>query len=629
MAYLKIKWRKDIPKNQGMSAKEYEKYLLKERGTELVANAYNCVIGYAISQFEMTQAFFGKNKPCGSRNVNVAFEVIHSFSPEESKLLSAEKVNSMGMELAKRYFPGHEFTVVTHTDTDKTHNHILVNPINEKTGKRDVINKKKHLYNLRTISDEIARENGLSIIKETDKSRNKRLPEKVREIQRRGGNSYRLDLFQKADFARSYATNFDEYVSLLNELSVQVAITEKTISYYYMGHKKGIRGKRLGTYYDKPGLIKKFRSNDELFEKQPQVRRKIRDAISNFRDGREELLDASNSRSILRGDTQKLKEKTGKSYTGINHYSRRSYLPLDHALGASIIPIGEIRKASNSNILEYCKTHNIACKTNRKGETVLKGREYVVINGNRWVNTSNKTTGSLIEFVSLHDDVSFLGAISRITDNKNLLLLEEYFGEVKRPYKSFYVPIIQKEKQSIAEKKLSQFFSYNRINKRLSDDLFRQKRVQVDKKGGIWFYLDDEKKEAVHYTLDSDKGYKAQYYGDKEIPFVYSYRNEKRITVYTDYLNFLRVSGRKVINGSFRSSLVLKGLDERALHIFLSTRPNIKSIKFIESENQESRVRQTIFFNCQKEKLKSFDISVSSFSVEKAIQKERGLGLEL
>ncbi len=537
MAYIKIKWRKDISKNREMSAKDYEKYLLKKRETEIVVDCHNCV-GGAIKQFERTQSFFGKDKSYRSEGLNVAFEVIHSFSPEESKHLSAEKINVMGTELAKRYFPDHEFMVVTHTDTDKTHNHILVNPVNEKTGKRDVANKKKHLYNLRAISNDISKENGLSTIRSTAKEKNRDMPQEVKEIQRRGGNSYRLDLFQKADFARSYATSFDEYVSLLNELSIQVAITEKTITYYYTGHEKGIRGKKLGAYYDKPGLIKKFKSNDELFLKQPQVRRKIRDGISDFKDGRRDSLGTSSPLSMFGGNAQKISEKDYNSYTKSDRRADRTPLPSNDALGNSIVPIGEIRRASNSDILDYCKKHDIPYLENKKGETVLKKREYVVINGNRWVNTQNKTTGSLIELVSLHSDVSFLSAISKITGNKNLLLLEKHFGEVKRPYKSFYAPTIQKENIGVAQAKIQKFFKHHKINERFADDLFQQKRVQVDKKGAIWFYLDEEQKEAIQYTLDPDKGYKAQHYGSKETPSIHSYMNEKRITVYTDFISF-------------------------------------------------------------------------------------------
>ena len=593
-----------------------------------MTNCYNCNEGRVIKQFEKTQLFHEKNTTRRGKSPNLALEVIHSFSPQESKLLSAEKVNFMGTELAKRYFPDHEFMVVTHTDTNKIHNHILVNPVNEKTGKRDITNKKKHLYNLRAIANDISRENGLSIIEETGKEKSKNLPKEVREIQRRGGNSYRLDLFQKADFARSYATNFDEYVGILNELSIQVGLTEKTITYYYTGHEKGIRGRKLGSNYNKSGLIEKFKSNDELFEKQPQLRRKIRDGISDFRDGRRDLLDASNSRSIFRRDTKKDKAKTEKTGNRINHHSHRSYIPLDSMLRDSIIPIGEIRRASNSDILEYCKTHNIACITNQKGETVLKGREHVVINKNRWTNTKNKTTGSLIELVSLHDNISFLGAISKITDNKNLFLLEQYFGEVKRPYKSFYIPKIEKENPKIAKSKIKQFFKHYRISKSLSDDLFKQKRVQVDKKGGIWFYLDEDQKEAVCYTMDPDKGYKPQYYGNKETSLlIHSNENQRQVTVYTDFLDFLRVSGKKVLNGKFKGTLVLKGLDEKSFHIFLSTRPNIKSIEFVESKNKEQQINQKDFIKRQKNKLKSFDISVEAISIERAIKKERSLSL--
>ena len=628
MAYIKVKWRKDIPKNRELSAKDYEQYLLKERGTELVVNSYNCSEGKAIKVFECTQAAFRKNDSPGGRGVNVAFEVIHSFSPEESKVLSAEKVNFIGVELAKRYFPNHQFVVVTHTDTNKKHNHILVNPVNEKTGKRDVIDKKAHLYILRTIANDISREHGLSIIRKTDRERERNIPQKVKEIQRRGGKSYRLDLLQKADFARSYATSFDEYVSLLNELSVKVAITEKTMSYHYVGHEKGIRGKQLGAHYDKTGLIEKFKSNDELFLRQPQIRRKVRDGISNFKDGKRDSLGVPSILSVVEGNEQSLREKNYELYTKSDRRSNRTPLPSDHVLRDSIIPISEIRWASNSDILDYCKRQNIDVKEGKGDKTVLKGREHIVINGNRWTNTKNKTTGSLIEFVSFHDETTYLKAITKITDNKNLLLLEKYFGEIKRPYKSFYLPKIQEEKPHIAMAKVKNFLGYHKINENLADDLFKQKRVQVDKKGGIWFYSDEEQNEAVQYTLDSNKNYKSKYYGRPDTPFIDTYSNGGRVTVYTDFLDLLKTNGNKALNGKSKSSLVLKGLDEKALHIFLATRPQIKSLEFVEPEDKGKPTQKENFISRQEKQLKSFNISVERLSMEQALQRGRGLSIE-
>ncbi len=590
-------------------------------------SCHHCLEGKAIRQFERTQVLYNKHKPHGGRNVNVAFEVIHSFKPEESQVLSAESVNSMGVELTKRYFPNHEFVVVTHTDTSKTHNHILVNPVNEKTGKRDIINKKEHLYNLRSISDEIVREHGLSIIRETDKTRSKRLPQKVREIQRRGGKSYRLDLFQKADFARSYATSFDEYVSILNELSVKVAITEKTITYHYEGHEKGIRGKQLGNHYDKPGLVEKFKSNDELFLKQPQVKRKIRDGINHFKDGKGDFLGPSDPLSMMGGNAQKHQVKDYESYTKSHRRENRTPLPSDHALRDSTVPIGEIRRASNCDILDYCKRHNIACTENKKGQTTLKGREHVVIHGNRWTNTKNKTTGSLIELVSLHEDMNFLAAISKITDNKNLLLLEQHFGEVKTTYKPFYIPKIKEESPQIAMNRVTQFFRHHKIKESLADDLFQQKRVKVDKKGGIWFYSDDENNKAIQYTWDLNKGYTSKYHGPPDIPFIDSYSRGNRVTVYTDFLSFLKAHERKGFRGKQEPSLVLKGLDEKSFHIFLATRPHIRHIDFVESENKERQVEKNDFLHLQKKHLQPLDISVSTVCIQKAITRNHGLSL--
>ena len=209
----------------------------------------------------------------------------------------------------------------------------------------------------------------------------------------------------------------------------------------------------------RPGLIKKFKSNDELFLRQPQIRRKIRDGISNFKDGKRDSLGASGSLPVVGGSEQKIREKNYELYTKSDRRSNRTPLPSDNALVNSIIPISEIRKAANSDILNYCKEHSIALKENKKGEMTLKGREHVVISGNKWINTKNKTTGSLIELVSIHNDTSFLGAVSKITGNKNLLLLEQHFGEVKRPYNSFYVPSIRPEKLRRCKRKAQSVFS--------------------------------------------------------------------------------------------------------------------------------------------------------------------------
>ncbi|MCP4914930.1 MAG: relaxase/mobilization nuclease domain-containing protein [Oligoflexia bacterium] len=628
MAYIKVKWRKDIPKKREMSAQDYEEYLLKDRGTDLVVEGHNCIQGQTIDSFKQMQALTGNNVARGGKGLNIAFEVIHSFSPEESKTLDPQEVNLMGTKLAEKYFPDHDFLVVTHTDTHKTHNHILVNPVNSKTKKRDILDKKEHLYNLRSISDEIAREHGLSVIRETQKDKNKKLPQKVREIQRRGGQSYRLDLFQKADFARAYATSFDEYVGILSELSVNVAITDKNITYFYVGYNKGVRGNKLGKHYDKKGLVQKFKENDSLFLKQPQLRSKIRDRITNYQNGKGDSLGVSSSLLLGGGTAQGLKGKNYEAYTKSNRRGDRTPIPTDHDLRHSIIPISEIRKASNSDILEYCNRHKIKTITNDKGKTVLKGREHIIINDNRWTNTKNKTTGSLIEFVTAHNSTSYLRAISQITDNKNLLLLEKYMGEVKRPYTSFYIPKQKQEKVDLAKLKLKKFLKHHGINEKVSENLFKLKKVQVDAKGSIWFYPEGTDKEAIEFSPESN-GYKSKRHGDKTAPFNSSYKNEKNVTIFSNFLSFLKLKGSKALDPrKSKGELVLMGLEEKALHIFLASNPNIKGIDIVEDNSKSLQKNQWNFIDKLKKDLKPYGITVNQVSFEQALKKKRSLDFD-
>ncbi|MBT4792674.1 MAG: relaxase/mobilization nuclease domain-containing protein, partial [Halobacteriovoraceae bacterium] len=557
------------------------------------------------------------------------FEIIQSFSKDESKKLGAEAVNNLGAELVNRYFnKGHQYQVVTHTDTKHFHNQILVNPVSYKTGKREITNEKKHLYNLRTTSNQISLENGLSIIRETDKEKSIKLPKKVQEIQRRAGNSYRLDLFQKAELARSLSTNFDEYVGYLNEFSVKVAITEKRITYFYEGHDKGIRGDKLGKKYDKKGLIQNFKDNDVLFLNQPQLRSKIRDGISDFKNGKGDSLGVPSSLLLGGRTAQDIKGQNYESFTKSNRRGDRTPLPTDHDLRNSIIPISEIRKASQSDIQEYCKKQKIALSEDQKGNKVLKGREFISIDGYRWNNTKNKTTGSLIDFVASHENSSYLGAISKITGNKNLLLLELYFGEVKRPYTSFHIPKNKQEKANLSKLKVQKFLKHHGIKENLADDLFKRKKVQVDKKGSIWFYPDDNNQEALEFTLDSDKNYKSKRHGDTKSPFVSSKKNEKNVTVFPDFLSFLKTKGKNSFNeNKSKSELVLMGLEEKSLHIFLAHNPNVKGIDIVESKDKGLQANQWNFIDKLKKDLKPYGITVNSISVDMAIKKNRSIDI--
>ena len=121
-------------------------YVMKSKSPEDPVWTYNCYEKCVADDFDTVRSVHG-----GRGEVNV-IHVMQSWNEAESNTLTPEEFNAMGRALTAQYFPEHAYAVVTHTDTPKIHNHILVCPWNSDTGKK-VENKKYHLYKLREISD--------------------------------------------------------------------------------------------------------------------------------------------------------------------------------------------------------------------------------------------------------------------------------------------------------------------------------------------------------------------------------------------------------------------------------------------------------------------------------------------
>ena len=215
-------------------------------------------------------------------------------------------------------------------------------------------------------------------------------------------------------------------------------------------------------------------------------------------------------------------------------------------------------------------------------------------------------------------------SIAEITGNNNLLLLE-YHGEVKRPYTSFYVPKQRRENREIAIRKVQNFLSHHGINKEISEDLFKLKRVQVDKQGSIWFFPEKGHSQVVEFIREEGK-YQRREHGDGAGFFINSYKKGKNVAVYTDFLDFLQgMSGQSFGGKNSKDHLVLMGPQKMSLHIFLAKNENIKGLKIVESKNKEVQKNQWSFIKDLKQNLKDYEIGVESTSEEKALDRGKGI----
>ena len=107
-------------------------------------------------------AMMATKKQFGKLGGNVAYHGYQSFKTDE---VTPEEAHQIGIETADRMW-GNEYQIVvtTHLNTDNVHNHIVLNSVSFKTGRKFENHVSDH-YRLRDISDAVCKERGKSVLK--------------------------------------------------------------------------------------------------------------------------------------------------------------------------------------------------------------------------------------------------------------------------------------------------------------------------------------------------------------------------------------------------------------------------------------------------------------------------------
>ena len=546
----------------------------------------------------------------GNGTVNV-IHIVQSWKESESNALLPDEFNAIGRELVEKKFPGHAFAVVTHTDTSKVHNHILVSPWHSQTGTK-VENKKRHLYELREISDDICKSRGLSVIDRTGKERYARLPEKVQKVAKFRGHSWILDLCQKADFARAFATSFDEYVGILGELGVKARVEEKNITYFYSEKVRGKRGSKIGKSYDKSGLQKAFQSNDEKFSRVPGLREQVRGLVDDAIVGK---TNQSQSRTKL----ERLSESTYRSfvrdysaYTKSDRPGRANRYPHQLDLASSIIPIDELRRARTSNIIQYCRANKIGLERNSDGKFVLKGRSFVEISEYEWMNKRNRTKGSLIELVAAHKNMTFLQAVADITGNKRLQILEHHLGEIKRKYTSFYIPNEHRLNELDAKVKIASVLLQHGCDHSHATTLFKTGQAQVGQGGGVRIFGKDDAGGCFEFNETDTHVWKMSRAGNVSKAFFAVSNASKKMSLYLDPFAFLTTHGKHALWTAKHPHDVLCMMEPNA-KIFdqhLAANRHIRQVEVFLDPKSQNHEAELDFFNNLKSRSPKLGIQI-------------------
>ena len=228
---------------------------------------------------------------------------IISFDPKdrEENGLTGERAQKLGLEYARKNFPGHQALVCTHMDghngSGNIHVHIVINslrkydverqefmerPCDSRAGKKHHLTKKYLIHLKQSLMDLCNREHLHQVdlltpaerkISEreywVDRRGQKKLEEQNRQMLKDGVNP-RNTRFQTQkeylrcaiDHAASSACSLEDFQKLLlKEYKIELNISRGRFSYLHPERTKPITGRKLGTHYEETHLLKLFEEN--------------------------------------------------------------------------------------------------------------------------------------------------------------------------------------------------------------------------------------------------------------------------------------------------------------------------------------------------------------------------------
>ena len=236
---------------------------------QLYVSGFNCMPQNAYCIMQATKQRWGKPLNGG----NVGYHIIQSFKPGEA---TPDQVHEIGCEFARRFLADRfECTVSTHLDKGHLHNHIVVNSVSFMDGRMFRNDFTTYYKGIRAISDELCRENRLSVV-ETD-GHGKSYGEWKHE--KEGSPTLRGMVKADVEVAMSTADSFSGFIAELQKMGYEVKYGPQVahITVRHKDAKKNVRLDRLDAHYSEAALREYF---EKLRELPPEWRREYKQQTS-------------------------------------------------------------------------------------------------------------------------------------------------------------------------------------------------------------------------------------------------------------------------------------------------------------------------------------------------------------
>ena len=212
---------------------------------KMYVSAINCPKQLAYETMMDTKRRYGK------LGGNVAYHGYQSFKAGE---VTPQEAHTIGMETARRMWgDDYEIVVTTHLNTDNIHNHIVVNSVSFRTGRKFENHVADH-YRLREISDAVCQEYGKSVLKNAKFYSGEK---GAYWVHKDGGMTHRDILRRDIDEVLSKVSIYRHFFEYLENLGYEVRgdVDSPNLSVIAEGWQRPVRLKSLGPKYT-PDAIK-------------------------------------------------------------------------------------------------------------------------------------------------------------------------------------------------------------------------------------------------------------------------------------------------------------------------------------------------------------------------------------
>ncbi len=249
-------------------------YISKDEKT----NDQILVSGFMCNPITAHTSFLKTREANNVQGTVLAQHLIQSFFPGET---DAETAHRIGQELCEKHLKNeYEYVIATHLDRGHIHNHIIFNHVNMVTVKCYRANYKTY-HQIRTRSDELCRENKLSVIDtyyESYKRRYKTKGKSWYEFQQaKQGTSWKSKLQFDIDRMLKQAQNWEDFLKRMSELGYEIK-HGKHIAFRHKDKQRFTRAKTIGDDYTEERL--KERLQESVQSHRPAIKQRVGKVIN-------------------------------------------------------------------------------------------------------------------------------------------------------------------------------------------------------------------------------------------------------------------------------------------------------------------------------------------------------------